>query len=483
VLYSSPEYFVFFVVVWLAYRAAGTRQRSRLAILTVASLFFYAWAGIFDFFVFAFVVLVSWAAVALAHRSREMMSRRMFLAGGVVLMAMHLIFWKYTPWLCSLVQAADPDFLDGVPVHLPLPIGISFFTLQGIAYLVDYGRGDASYMKLREYLLFKSFFPQLIAGPIVRMKQLGPQLLHLPRVDAETFRAGLALFALGFFKKVAIADRMAVIADPLFTNPGHYGADSVALALLAYTAQIWGDFSGYTDMGRGSAKMLGIHLPENFYSPYLSRSPSEFWRRWHVTLSTWIRDYIYIPLGGSSGGLLRTAFVVVVTMSISGLWHGAALTFIIWGLYHGVLLVAERLLKRAGLPLFESVLALPLMFVLTVIGWMVFRAESIEGLAMMLKTLAGFGQAASAQVPWPAVVVGLGTCMLLQVFGYTALDGKGERQGASLAQRSAAYWNAHVLRDPSVRAGLSGAGVAVVIVAALVLRAGDTSARFIYFQF
>ena len=482
-LYSSPEYFAFFAVVWLAYWAADTHQRSRLVILTVASLFFYAWAGIFDFVIFGFVVLVSWVAVALAHRSREARTRKKFLAGGIVLIAVHLLFWKYTPWLCSLVQAVDPNFLNGVPVHLPLPIGISFFTLQGIAYLVDYGRGDASYMKLREYLLFKSFFPQLIAGPIVRMKQLGPQLLHLPRVDAETFRAGLALFALGFFKKVAIADCMAVIADPVFTNPGQYSRASVALALLAYTAQIWGDFSGYTDMGRGSAKMLGIHLPENFYSPYLARSPSEFWRRWHVTLSTWIRDYIYIPLGGSSGGLLRTAFVVVVTMSISGLWHGAALTFIIWGLYHGVLLVAERLSKRAGLPLFESALALPLMFALTVIGWMVFRAESIDSLITMMKMLAGFGRAATAQVPLPAVVLGLGSCMLLQVFGYSELDGKSERQGVSLGQRSVAYWNAYVLRDPSLRAGLSGAGIAVVIVAALALRAGDTSSRFIYFQF
>lgn len=229
--------------------------------------------------------------------------------------------------------------------------------------------------------------------------------------------------------------------------------------------------------------MLGIHLPENFYSPYLARSPSEFWRRWHVTLSTWIRDYIYIPLGGSSGGLLRTAFVVVVTMSISGLWHGAALTFIIWGLYHGVLLVAERLSKRAGLPLFESALALPLMFALTVIGWMVFRAESIDSLITMMKMLAGFGRAATAQVPLPAVVLGLGSCMLLQVFGYSELDGKSERQGVSLGQRSVAYWNAYVLRDPSLRVGLSGAGIAVVIVAALALRAGDTSSRFIYFQF
>ncbi len=482
-LYSSPEYFVFFAVVWLAYWAAGTHQRSRLVILTAGSLFFYAWAGIFDFFIFALVVLVSWAAVALAHRSREARSRTMFLVGGVVLMAMHLLFWKYAPWLCSLVQTVDPKFLDGVPVHLPLPIGISFFTLQGIAYLVDYGRSDANYMKLREYVLFKSFFPQLIAGPIVRMKHLGPQLLHLPQVDADTFRWGLSLFALGFFKKVAIADRMAVIADPVFTNPGHYGAGNIVLALLAYTAQIWGDFSGYTDMGRGSAKMLGIHLPENFHSPYLARSPSEFWRRWHVTLSTWIRDYIYIPLGGSSGGVLRTTFVVVVTMSISGLWHGAALTFMIWGLYHGGLLVAERLTKRAGFAVFEGAVALPLMFTLTVFGWLIFRSESIDGLLTMLKTLAGFGQAASAKLPWPAGILGFGCCMLLQLFGYTRLDGKGERQGASLVQLSVAYWNAHVLRDPSVRAGLSGAGVAVVIVAALVLRAGDTSNRFIYFQF
>lgn len=482
-LYSSPEYFVFFAVVWLAYWAVGTHQRSRLVILTIGSLFFYAWAGIFDFFVFAFVLLVSWSAVALAHQSRRERSRKLFLAGGVALMALHLLFWKYVPWLSSLVQSVDPMFLNGASVHLPLPIGISFFTLQGIAYLIDYGRGDATYMKLREYVLFKSFFPQLIAGPIVRMSQLGPQLLRLPRADADTFRSGLALFALGFFKKVAIADRMAVVADPVFANPGNYSAAGVALAVLAYTAQIWGDFSGYTDMGRGSARMLGVHLPENFYSPYLARSPSEFWRRWHVTLSTWIRDYIYIPLGGSSGSLPRVALVVLITMSISGLWHGAALTFLLWGAYHGLLLILERVTRRFGLPLFDGVIAWPLMFLCTVAGWLVFRSESVEALLTMLKVLAGFGQTASMSVPWPAVILGFGSCMLLQVLGYRTLDRSGATDQPSPMMRSMDYVNAYVLRNSTVRAGLSGMGVAMVFIAALVLRVGDTSNRFIYFQF
>lgn len=335
-LYSNPEYFVFLAVVWISYFVFGRSQVARLWILTSASLFFYVWAGFFDGVVFAFVIAVSWLSVWMADRAKAERSRQLFLAGGIVVMACHLIFWKYVPWISASIQDFSPIFLGGRKIQFDLPIGISFFTLQGIAYLIDFQRGEIGYVKFSNFLLFKSFFPQLIAGPIVRMHQIGPQLKNLPTPNLLNIREGLALFSVGFFKKVAVADRIAPTIDPFFTNPADYTTSSAFLAILGYTVQIWADFSGYTDMGRGSAKLFGIHLPENFFAPYFSKGPSEFWKRWHVTLSEWIKDYIYIPLLSSSKAVTKSkvfngryVVVAVITMLISGLWHGAAYTFLI----------------------------------------------------------------------------------------------------------------------------------------------------------
>ena len=179
---------------------------------------------------------------------------------------------------------------------MPLPVGISFFTLQSIAYMVDYSRGQTEFVSLPVYALFKSFFAQLLAGPIVRGSQLNPQLKVLRRAEPAEISLGVSLFVLGFVKKMVVADRVAYFVDAVFSSPQNFGRYALLKALLGYTVQIWADFSGYTDMGRGAALILGIRLPENFLSPYFSQSPSEFWRRWHITLSTWITDYIFTPL-------------------------------------------------------------------------------------------------------------------------------------------------------------------------------------------
>ncbi|MBI3288271.1 MAG: MBOAT family protein [Elusimicrobia bacterium] len=286
------------------------------------------------------VFLASWLAAASAQRWPRW--RRPWIYAGVSIMAAHLCFWKYAPSVVAAIQRACPAFWGGAKLALPLPLGISFFTLQGIAYLVDYERGDAKFMSLREYILFKSFFAQLIAGPITRARELLPQLEHLTRPSEADLADGLALFSLGLLKKLVIADRMDLVADAVFSSPGQFGRAALLAGLVGYAVQIWADFSGYTDMGRGCARMLGIRLPENFLSPYLARSPSEFWRRWHITLSEWIRDYIYKPLGGGRGGPARALGVLVLTMAVSGLWHGSSLTFLLWGLYHAGLLAVER---------------------------------------------------------------------------------------------------------------------------------------------
>lgn len=382
-IYSSPEFFVFFAIVGLLYALAGS-HRVRFLILLVSSLFFYLWTGLEDTALFLVVVVGSWLAVWCSERWPR--GKRIFISSGISLMLLHLFFWKYAAWFFTSLGAplglTPPRWL----LELPLPVGISFFTLQGVAYLIDYSRGEASYIRLGTYTLFKAFFGQLIAGPIVRVPHLLPQLQKLVRPTYADAAEGLTLFAVGFLKKTLVADSIAPFVDKVFSTPSAYDRFTLFLAALCYTAQIWADFSGYTDMGRGAARCLGISLPQNFLAPYLAKSPSEFWKRWHITLSEWIRDYLYIPLGGRKGSLARRSLVVMSTMGIAGLWHGASWNFLIWGFLHGALLLIERSLVGAQIFLTKrgySVGMPPVLKILltqsaVVIGWIFFRAETFE---------------------------------------------------------------------------------------------------------
>lgn len=474
-LYCNPEFFLFFAVVLSAYLSPISYE-NRFRLLLGGSVFFYAWAGFFDAAIFFFVVAVSWAAVALAHRAPA--RKRFFLGMGIAVMGAHLFFWKYATWATGQIRAVCPGFLWGIPVNLPLPVGISFFTLQGIAYLADFSRGKAEFMGLKRYLLFKSFFAQLVAGPIVRSHQLLPQLKSLPRSTPADVSAGLALFTLGLFKKVVIADRTALFVDAVFAAPSSFGRRALVLGLLGYTVQIWADFSGYTDMGRGCARMLGIRLPENFLSPYLARGPSEFWRRWHITLSEWIRDYIYIPLGGGRGSPMRVLGVVVLTMAISGFWHGANWTFLIWGLYHGALLVLERRFPWK-LP---AALAGSLMLAATIFGWLIFRSAGLDALGAYL---AGLVHGTGGGVPAHAknVYLGLGFCGLIQVLGYRNLETGAELWRAWAERLETKYGGgAGGERFMDAAGILSGACLAAMLIGSLALRPTVQKA-FIYFQF
>ncbi|MGZ3651512.1 MAG: MBOAT family O-acyltransferase, partial [Bdellovibrionota bacterium] len=382
-IYSNPEFFVFFVAVFLAYYLVRN-YTARFYILLCSSFLFYAWAGVFDTAIFVSVILVSWLSTYISVRFPRI--RVGALAAGIVVLVGHLFFWKYAPWASREVQVFAPTFLGGHRLILPLPVGISFFTLQGVAYMIDLARGEAEFIDLREYSLFKAFFPQLVAGPIVRVQELLPQLRVLRTPSAEDIATGMQLFSLGLFKKLAIADRCGTFVDSVYQAPETFGRKTLLLAVLGYSVQIWADFSGYTDMGRGCARMLGIRLPENFLSPYLALSPSEFWTRWHITLSRWIRDYVYIPLGGSKGSRPRVFTVALLTMVISGLWHGANFTFLAWGVFHGALLIGERLLKL--LPVRSEILGRGFRLVcdsakwcatifFVFVGWALFRAKSI----------------------------------------------------------------------------------------------------------
>lgn len=413
-------------------------------------------------------------------------------------MLIHLFFWKYATWAISLVQSLWSDFLGGQYIEFHLPIGISFYTLQAIAYFLDFGWGKTPFLDVTEYGVFKLFFSPLIAGPILRGKEFTPQIRNLRRPLFEDVKMGLALFILGFGKKVLIADKMAGLADPVFDSPNSYVTGSLWIGLVAYAVQIWADFSGYTDMAIGTAQMLGIRLPQNFFSPYLSRSPTEFWNRWHVTLSRWIRDYLFTPMSlafGELGGW-GLALTVAVTMSLSGLWHGASFNFVAWGIYHGCLLVIDGFLRsrdyyeRLRLPkLMKSFFGCILTFLLVLVGWVLFRGQSYPVIGTYLAGLCGFSNGASevsvSQVSLNAML----SCIILQVGFYRDLK-KGR---LSLIEKAASRAGAWIQRKRGVQQ--SGAGTALgcgvtigllIILLTLVLFSALPSGppkRFIYFQF
>ena len=228
-----------------------------------------------------------------------------------------------------------------------LPLGISFFTFQSMSYTIDvYRRVFPAERSFAKFALYVSFFPQLVAGPIVVAKEFLPQLQQMPVFDLERMRVAARWFALGYLKKVLLADNMAPVVDAIYSNPGAYGAEGHWLGALGFWVQVYGDFSGYSDMAWGTAIFMGYHLPENFNMPYLSRSVTEHWRRWHISLIRWIRDYLYVPLGGNRGGYWRHKRNVFLTMFLAGLWHGANWTFIVWGTIHGVILTAESMFRQ-----------------------------------------------------------------------------------------------------------------------------------------
>ncbi len=373
------------LALWYApWRAAAPREWVLLAL----SLGFYGWWDP------RFIPLLLGQAVGswLVSRAYLASGRRSILIAGVAANLAVLAFFKYAAFLAGNLVA-----LTGIEVGLPgiiLPIGISFFTFEIVSYLVDLGWRGAPPYPLRRFLIFVAFFPRLIAGPIVRHNEILPQLDLDPRREglAERLSQGATLFVIGFAKKVLLADRLAPIADTAFAGAGK-GVPDLATAWsgsLAFSLQLFLDFSAYSEMAIGVALMLGLALPVNFEMPYRAVDLRDFWRRWHMTLSRYLRDYLYIPLGGSREGPARFIFATIITMGLCGLWHGAGWTFVAWGLLHGVGLVVCRGWSASGirLPIVLSWLV-TMLFVLA--GWVLFRAPDFATALRMLEGLVGRG--------------------------------------------------------------------------------------------
>jgi D-alanyl-lipoteichoic acid acyltransferase DltB (MBOAT superfamily) len=319
--------------------------------------------------------------------------------------------------------------LDAKLLHLDLvlPVGISFYTFQTMSYSLDIGRGRLrSTDRFLDFALFVSFFPQLVAGPIERATHLLPQVLNPRRVSFDQSMRGLNLILIGFFKKVGIADSIAGSVDSVFRTTGAVSGLDVTLATLLFAVQIYCDFSGYSDIARGTAKLFGVELMANFNQPYFSTNPSEFWRRWHISLSTWLRDYLYITLGGNRVGTGRIYGNLMITMLLGGLWHGAAWNFALWGAYQGVVLCIHRWLSRLR-PAPERGIGMKLLvmsgfFVVTCYGWLLFRGGSmgqIVDFTILLLTQAG-DWSLSMSRPTLAGLVGLPLLVLLEVLQYRA---------------------------------------------------------------
>jgi D-alanyl-lipoteichoic acid acyltransferase DltB (MBOAT superfamily) len=388
-LFQSQLYvLVFLPAATLVYYVVARSPVLRQWVLICASLFFYGWWDPRFIPLLVGQVVVTWSLA----KSHEQTKWRAPLFGGIVFNLASLGIFKYLEFFLTSIEATGVSFPH---VHVILPIGISFFSFQLLSYLADRLRGQAPIYPIRQFALFVMLFPHLIAGPIVRHNELIPQFCTDPRRPGlwKRVSAGLVIFTIGFGKKVLLADHLAVIVDPLFEKilSDNLNFGEAWTALLAFSLQLFLDFSAYTEMAIGTALMFGLVLPENFRRPYLATDLRDFWRRWHISLSKFLRDYLYIPLGGSRRGRPRYVVSTLVTMGLCGLWHGAGWTYVAWGLWHGIGLLLCHSWQKFKRPLPAAVgWAVTMLFVL--VGWAIFRAPNFGTAGSLLFSLiGGFG--------------------------------------------------------------------------------------------
>jgi len=468
VLFNTAQFVAFFVVVLLVHRAVPSGARNTW--LLVCSLAFYTvWIPAY----LLLLLLEIGLNFLLLRRMRHSPRPRLYLWLSVVFTLGSLAFFKYAAFLIESVAPMSSALLGVSPrvVDILLPLGISFYSFQMIALQVDVYRGTIEPPRtLARYTLFIAFFPQLIAGPILRGAEFLPQLDRGGVIDRTRTRRGVWLIASGLLKKIVFGDfLLARVSEAVFELPGVAPAPVHLIAIYSFAFQIYFDFSGYTDMARGMGCLLGFDLPLNFREPYLSRNPAEFWRRWHVTLSLWLRDYLYIPLGGNRHGPGRMYAALVVTMLLGGLWHGAAWNFVIWGGMHGLLLVVHRSVVRRPRGEHEpftlgDIVRVVLFFHATCVLWIFFRAPTFDGAWKFLVQLC----TGSYLGEWPLlptlVVV---ACVALHVIERLVRTNLPAIRG-TLAQRPG---------------GAAIEGLALGAVVALALAASGVASEFIYFQF
>lgn len=364
-LFSLYAYILFVLVLGalaLFSRYASSKRFLQHGILLAASLAFIACASFQG-------ALVIFAASAVTWFCGARRSKYAQYIGIAVLLAL-LCFYKY---------------VDARNVHVIVPLGVSFFTFNAISYLADVAKGEIAPVGFVRVALYLSFFPRLVSGPLQKAGDFFAQLDSERTITRKNLSAGLQMYCFGLFKKLVLADRLSVFVNEVYATPAAFSWLSILLALVSYSLQIYFDFSGYSDMAISIGTMLGFNLPRNFNMPYLSQNPTEFWRRWHISLSSWIRMYIYIPLGGNRKGSIRQGVNLLVAMTLCGLWHGAAWTFVVWGLIHGSMLLLHKQFSRMcisngynGTSALKKTISIILTFAFVTLAWVLFRAESLQ---------------------------------------------------------------------------------------------------------
>ena len=467
-LFPTLTFGLFFLAVYAIVWGASRDNEWRKILLLVASWFFYGWWDWRFVALLIFSAFVNWGTSNLIAHSGDDRWRKLLVTIGVVANLAILGFFKYYDFFLEQLGV----LLDTAGWHrdLPLmsiilPVGVSFFTFQGMSYMIDVYKRRVPAASLLDMTLLMSFFPHLVAGPIVRASDLIPQFRHTPKVDRGMATMGLLLIVWGLFKKAVVASELSVnLVDPVFFDPGVRSSLDLIVAAYGYAVQIYCDFSAYSDMAIGIAALLGYRFPINFNQPYRASSLQDFWRRWHISLSSWLRDYLYISLGGNRGGLFYICRNLMITMLLGGIWHGAKWTFVIWGGLHGLVLAAERIwrdVKPEGWRGLPKPLAIFVIFHIVLLGWIFFRADSFDSAIVYLGGMARWSWASSVVTP-----MALGLILLGMAMHFTP-----PRMMQGMALRLA--------KAKAVPLGL-GIGAAILIIDAMRF---EGVAPFIYYQF
>jgi len=500
VTFVSWYFLLFFAVLLGTLRVMPTRE-SRQFTLLAASAIFYGAGTTWHLLVLAGPAIIDFACATRIEDSDDQVVRKRWLLLSLVSNLGLLAYFKYADFFADSIAALIGA--ETVPLGLLLPVGISFFIFKTLSYTIDvYRREIPACRSLWKYAMFVAYFPELVAGPIVRASVFIPQMDRHLRPSMARAAVGMQLILLGLTKKLFIADRLATLVNPVFTTPGEYSQFTVISAVIAYSIQIYCDFSGYSDIAIGVSRIIGFDLPENFNMPYAAKSITEFWRRWHITLSQWLRDYLYIPLGGNRKGRWRTYVNLLVTMLLGGLWHGASWTFVVWGLLHGVGLGVHKLWRmrvpESRAP-FAGVVGWAVTYGFVCLTWVFFRAADFGTAALILRKIAGLEPGGAHWTYLPLLLI-LPIVIVAHVIGTwiarreTEFHGGTQgiipppvfaewlygRQGTGIAVRPHHAAGLYLLLP---RAGFASAFIVTIWLTTLFLLSPVNVRPFIYFQF
>lgn len=474
-IFTSYTYVAFLTAAFVVHWLLPAKARN-LALIVLSYIFYCSWKWQYGFLLLAVSLFTYLFGTLLARRQRD----GRLLSVAIAIELVPLVYFKYTGFILSNASAvynlAGGTWHPRIP-DIILPLGISFFTFQGIAYLVDVATGEKPFQKLQDFLLFKAFWPQLIAGPIIRPGEIREQILRERSIDYNDFACGTRRIVRGFFKKVVLADTLAPYVDSVFLLGSQPAAMDSVTGIIGFGLQIYFDFSGYCDIAIGTARLFGFRFPENFDLPYSARSPQEFWNRWHMSLSRWIKDYVFTPLNFSARRWPRLVYLwLLVAMAVCGLWHGARWTFVLWGVWHGLLLVLNQTWlkplwgdgRKNGWRLFPGWLGGAFTFCLVTAGWLLFRAQTLGQAWEMARAIVTFNGYLR-----PAILRENGVLIVMTMFA------------GLLAYQATSSVRARLTRlaqGVDIGPRLARAGYYTLLILAIVIF--DKEARaFVYFQF